>query len=138
MGGLFLSGNAIFSSLGAGAVLVVAVAVLGSITVLPAVLARLGRWVDRPMVAVFSIFATLSTLDFKQLGMGLGAASRPAATVVRAVLLPSVRTLLGRWTWWAPRLLRRRALPPAPQPGRPLPAGGEPAVGPVRVGAGAR
>ncbi len=90
------------------------------------------------MVAVFSIFATLSTLDFKQLGIGLGAAILLDATVVRAVLLPSVMTLLGRWNWWAPRLLRRRALPPAPQPGRPLPAGGEPAVGPVRVGAGAR
>ena len=50
MAGMFLTGSAIFSSLAVGAILVVAVAVLGSITVLPAVLAGLGRWVDRPRV----------------------------------------------------------------------------------------
>jgi RND superfamily putative drug exporter len=50
MAGMFLSGSAIFSSLAVGAILVVAVSVLGSITVLPAVLAKLGRWVDRPRV----------------------------------------------------------------------------------------
>ena len=50
MAGMFLTGSAIFSSLAVGAILVVAVAVLGSITVLPAVLAALGRWVDRPRV----------------------------------------------------------------------------------------
>jgi RND superfamily putative drug exporter len=50
MAGMFLSGSAIFSSLAVGAILVVAVSVLGSITVLPALLAKLGRWVDRPRV----------------------------------------------------------------------------------------
>ena len=50
MAGMFLTGSAIFSSLAVGAILVVAVAVLGSITVLPAILAALGRWVDRPRV----------------------------------------------------------------------------------------
>jgi RND superfamily putative drug exporter len=50
MAGMFLSGSAIFSSLAVGAILVVAVSVLGSITVLPAVLAKLGRWVDRARV----------------------------------------------------------------------------------------
>jgi RND superfamily putative drug exporter len=58
------------------------------------------------MVAVFSIFATLSTLDFKQLGIGLGAAILIDATVVRAVLLPAAMALLGRWNWWAPAFLR--------------------------------
>jgi len=30
------------------------------------------------------------------------------ATLVRAVLLPAAMTLLGRWNWWAPAVLRRR------------------------------
>ncbi|MFD0522856.1 MMPL family transporter [Paractinoplanes durhamensis] len=50
MAGLFLAGDSTFSSLATGSILVVAVAVLGSLTVLPAILAKLGRWVDRPRV----------------------------------------------------------------------------------------
>ena len=50
MTGLYVFGGATFNSLATGAILVVAIAVLGSITVLPALLARLGRWVDRPRV----------------------------------------------------------------------------------------
>lgn len=68
------------------------------------------------MVAVFGIFATLTGLDFKQLGVGLAAAILLDATVVRAVLLPATMTLLGRWNWWTPAWLApglRRA-PPRP------------------------
>jgi RND superfamily putative drug exporter len=50
MAGLFLMTDVTFNSLAVGSILVVAVAVLGSITVLPALLAKLGRWVDRPRV----------------------------------------------------------------------------------------
>jgi len=39
------------------------------------------------MVAVFAIFATLSQIELKQLGIGLGAAILIDATLVRAVLL---------------------------------------------------
>ncbi|MBO4206345.1 MMPL family transporter [Micromonospora echinofusca] len=60
------------------------------------------------MVAVFAIFATLSTVDMKQLGVGLAAAILLDATIIRAVVLPSVMTLLGEANWWAPRFLRRR------------------------------
>jgi putative drug exporter of the RND superfamily len=59
------------------------------------------------MVAVFSIFATLSGLEFKQMGVGLAAAILLDATLVRAVLLPAAMTLLGRWNWWSPAVLRR-------------------------------
>jgi RND superfamily putative drug exporter len=59
------------------------------------------------MVAVFSIFATLSALDFKQLGVGLAAAILIDATIVRAVLLPSAMALLGERNWWLPRPLQR-------------------------------
>jgi RND superfamily putative drug exporter len=45
-GGLMLSGNSVFTSLGVGTILVVLVAVLGSLTVLPALLSKLG---DRVM-----------------------------------------------------------------------------------------
>ncbi|MEO8967080.1 MAG: MMPL family transporter [Solirubrobacteraceae bacterium] len=47
------------------------------------------------MVAVFSIFATLGMIDFKMMGVGLAAAVLIDATIVRAVLLPSVMKLLG-------------------------------------------
>ena len=50
MAGLFLMTDTTFNSLAVGSILVVAIAVLGSITVLPALLAKLGRWVDRPRV----------------------------------------------------------------------------------------
>jgi RND superfamily putative drug exporter len=50
MAGLYVIGDATFNSLATGSIIVVAVAVLGSITVLPALLAKLGRWVDRPRV----------------------------------------------------------------------------------------
>src|SRR3954471_16251444 len=63
------------------------------------------------MVAVFSVFATLSLLEFKQMGVGLAAAILIDATLVRAVLLPATMKLLGKWNWslpkrlsWLPRL----------------------------------
>ncbi len=55
------------------------------------------------MVAVFAIFATLTPLDFKQMGVGLAAAILIDATIVRAVLLPSAMALLGERNWWLPR-----------------------------------
>jgi uncharacterized membrane protein YdfJ with MMPL/SSD domain len=57
------------------------------------------------MVAVFAIFATLSTVDMKQLGFGLASAILIDATLVRAVLLPSLMKLLGEWNWYMPRWL---------------------------------
>ncbi|WNE94145.1 MMPL family transporter [Streptomyces luomodiensis] len=50
MAGLYLAQESTFASLATGSIIVVAVAVLGSVTVLPALLAKLGRWVDRPRV----------------------------------------------------------------------------------------
>ncbi len=57
------------------------------------------------MVAVFSIFATLSLLDFKQMGVGLAVAVLLDATLIRGVLLPATMTLLGERNWWLPRSL---------------------------------
>ncbi|MEU4769474.1 MMPL family transporter [Actinosynnema sp. NPDC023794] len=50
MAGLYLVGDVVFSSLATGSIIVVAVAVVSSLTVLPALLAKFGRWVDRPRV----------------------------------------------------------------------------------------
>jgi len=58
------------------------------------------------MVAVFSIFATLSSVEFKQMGVGLAAAILIDATIVRGVLLPATMKLLGEWNWWLPSWLR--------------------------------
>jgi uncharacterized membrane protein YdfJ with MMPL/SSD domain len=58
------------------------------------------------MVAVFAIFATLTPLEMKQLGVGLASAILIDATVVRAVLLPAAMQLLGNWNWYLPRWLQ--------------------------------
>jgi uncharacterized membrane protein YdfJ with MMPL/SSD domain len=57
------------------------------------------------MVGVFAVFATLSQIELKQLGVGLAAAIPIDATIVRAVLLPASMALLGRWNWYLPRWL---------------------------------
>jgi RND superfamily putative drug exporter len=71
------------------------------------------------MIAVFSIFGTLSALDFKMMGLGLAVAVLLDATVVRAVLLPAAMKLLGEANWYLPRWLQwlpevRLEPPPAP------------------------
>ncbi len=72
------------------------------------------------MVAVFSIFATLSFIDFKQMGVGLAAAILIDATVIRGVLLPATMKLLGERNWYLPSWLewlpRRRIAAPAHEP----------------------
>lgn len=59
------------------------------------------------MVAVFSIFAILPEIMFKQLGVGLAIAVLIDATIVRAVLLPSAMKLLGEWNSYLPKLPSR-------------------------------
>jgi uncharacterized membrane protein YdfJ with MMPL/SSD domain len=58
------------------------------------------------MVAVFAIFATLSFLEFKEMGVGLAAAILIDATIIRGVLLPATMKLLGERNWYLPRALR--------------------------------
>jgi uncharacterized membrane protein YdfJ with MMPL/SSD domain len=57
------------------------------------------------MVAVFAVFASLRSLDIKQMGIGLAIAVFLDATIVRAVLLPAGMKLLGDWNWYLPRSL---------------------------------
>jgi RND superfamily putative drug exporter len=57
------------------------------------------------MVAVFSVFATLSIIDMKQMGVGLAVAVLIDATIVRAILLPAAMKLLGDRNWYLPASL---------------------------------
>jgi uncharacterized membrane protein YdfJ with MMPL/SSD domain len=58
------------------------------------------------MVGVFSIFVTLTLVDFKEFGIGLAAAVLIDATIIRGVLLPATMKVLGDWNWYLPRPLR--------------------------------
>src|SRR3954470_4100855 len=90
------------------------------------------------MISVFAIFATLSLLIFKELGIGLAVAVLIDATIIRGVLLPATMKLLGDWNWylpkwleWLPRISPKdgAGLPPGVKPPTPAP---EPAPEPVR------
>jgi uncharacterized membrane protein YdfJ with MMPL/SSD domain len=52
-------------------------------------------------------FATSRIVFVKELGLGIGIAVLVDATIVRALLVPSLMRLLGDWNWWAPGPLRR-------------------------------
>jgi putative drug exporter of the RND superfamily len=86
------------------------------------------------MVAVFSIFATLSIIDLKMIGVGLASAVLIDATVVRGVLVPAALAVLGERTWYLPRWLRwlpgGRSLRHESEPAG---AGGHPAEPAARV-----
>jgi RND superfamily putative drug exporter len=43
----------------------------------------------------------------KETGMGAALAVLIDASIIRALLVPSLMELLGKWNWWAPRPLRR-------------------------------
>jgi len=57
------------------------------------------------MVAVFSIFATLSLIELKMIGVGLASAVLIDATIVRGILVPAALALLGERSWYFPRWL---------------------------------
>jgi RND superfamily putative drug exporter len=57
------------------------------------------------MVGVFAVFATLSFLDLKELGVGLAVAVLIDATIIRAILLPASMRILGDWNWYLPKWL---------------------------------
>ena len=95
------------------------------------------------MVAVFSVFATLSGIDVKMLGVGLAAAVLIDATVVRGVILPAALAVLGERAWYLPPWLHWlpgkhlvEEAPAEPEPAESAePAEREPAErGPPRAG----
>ena len=52
-------------------------------------------------------FVTSEILFIKQVGLGTALAVIIDATIIRALLVPSLMELLGKWNWWAPAPLRR-------------------------------
>jgi RND superfamily putative drug exporter len=81
------------------------------------------------MVGVFGIFATMSSLELKQMGVGLAVAILIDATIIRAVLLPATMTLLGDRNWWLPQWLQR--LPRVEHERPAVPVKPRPALGPT-------
>jgi putative drug exporter of the RND superfamily len=76
-------------------------------------LGRTGRLVTSAALILFLAFAALASgpeTDVKVLATGLAAGILLDATVVRAVLVPALVSLFGKWNWWMPagvaRLLR--------------------------------
>jgi RND superfamily putative drug exporter len=87
MAGMFLMGSRTFASFGVGTVLVVAIAIVGSLSVLPAVLSKLGDRVDRGRIPFLH-------------PRGLG----------------DWNWYLPRWLQWLPRMSREAVAEPAPLP----------------------
>ncbi len=85
MAGLFLLGDVNFASMAVGAIIVVAIAVLGSLTVLPAILGLLGERVDRPRIPLLGRL-TMSSRPARIWPMLLRPALKfPAATLLIGV-----------------------------------------------------
>ena len=69
-------------------------------------LGRTGRLVTSAALILFLAFASLASApntDIKVLATGLGAGILLDATIIRALLLPALVSLLGKWNWWFPR-----------------------------------
>jgi RND superfamily putative drug exporter len=90
-------------------------------------LGRTGRLVTSAALILFFAFAALASApgtDIKVFATALGVGILLDATVVRALLVPALVSLFGRWNWWLPagvaRLLRVEpsplADPPAAEP----------------------
>jgi uncharacterized membrane protein YdfJ with MMPL/SSD domain len=52
-------------------------------------------------------FATSQIIFIKENGVGTALAVLIDASIIRALLVPSLMELLGHWNWWAPKPLRR-------------------------------
>jgi uncharacterized membrane protein YdfJ with MMPL/SSD domain len=73
-------------------------------------LERVGR-ITTAAALLFAVaigaFVTSEMVFIKQLGLGTALAVLIDATIIRALLVPSLMELLGKWNWWAPKPLRR-------------------------------
>jgi putative drug exporter of the RND superfamily len=73
-------------------------------------IARTGRVITAAAVAIAVVFLAfgVSTVFFvKQIAIGMAFGVLIDATIVRALLVPSLMRLFGEWNWWAPKPLRR-------------------------------
>ena len=73
-------------------------------------LGRTGRLVTSAALILFFAFAALASspgVDVKVLGTALGVGILIDATLVRALLVPALVSVLGRWNWWLPDWLAK-------------------------------
>jgi putative drug exporter of the RND superfamily len=82
---------------------------------------RTGRLVTSAALILFLAFVSLASgpeTEIKVLATGLAAGILLDATVIRALLVPAVISLFGRWNWWLPHLPARllRVEPSLPRP----------------------
>ncbi len=71
---------------------------------------RTGRLITSASILLavaIGVFATSKLVFLKEVGVGVAAAVLIDAFIVRALLVPSLMALLGRWNWWAPAPLVR-------------------------------
>ncbi len=91
-------------------------------------LGRTGRLVTSAALILFFAFAALASspgTDIKVLGTALGVGILIDATLVRALLVPALVSLFGRWNWWLPdRLAVLLRVTPSPL----APTGAEPGL----------
>jgi putative drug exporter of the RND superfamily len=83
---------------------------------------RTGRLVTSAALILFFSFAAIATdpaTDTKVLGTALGVGILIDATIVRALLVPALVSVFGRWNWWLPGWLAR-ALFVEPSPLHPV------------------
>jgi uncharacterized membrane protein YdfJ with MMPL/SSD domain len=95
-------------------------------------LERTGRIVTAAaivMVAAFSGFVAGRIIGLQEFGLGLAVAVFVDATIVRALLVPSLMALFGRYNWWLPARLAR-IVRTAPSPLVTRASGAAPALGP--------
>jgi RND superfamily putative drug exporter len=91
-------------------------------------LGRTGRLVTSAALILFFAFAALSSspgTDIKVLGTALGVGILIDATLVRALLVPALVSIFGRWNWWLPAWLAR-VLRVEPSPLAAKPSSGPP------------
>ena len=90
---------------------------------------RTGRLVTSAALILFLAFVSLASgpeTEIKVLATGLAAGILLDATVIRALLVPAVVSLLGSWNWWLPKMpARLLRVEPSPSP---RPAGQQPAT----------
>ena len=84
---------------------------------------RTGKLVTSAALILFLAFVSLGSspgTDIKVFATGLGAGILLDATVVRALLVPALVSLMGHWNWWLPewpaRLLRVKPSLPSAEP----------------------
>jgi putative drug exporter of the RND superfamily len=88
---------------------------------------RTGRLVTSAALILFLSFVAMASspgTDLKMFATGLGAGILLDATIIRALIVPAVIALMGRWNWWLPRW-PARLLRVEPSPLRRRPAFGE-------------